>query len=256
MKTPKFTLTLKVTALNLVASIFLAVVAVNNSHLIMPAEDTTVMHTASRTIKLNTEVDAVSMQKVMQMIEGMNKWNDKQGIVLHLNTPGGSVFDGRELEVMLGRIKGAITYVDNMAASMGFDIFIRADKRVMHSNALLMAHRGSVGAMSYHQAVVTYNALVALPSKTVDDLKNIEQLGSIIEVMDKLFASCFKRLYELKKTAPNPEATQKLIDSLKVGDKDIWLTAEEALAAGLATEISDNVPTVDMNKGKAGAGRA
>lgn len=251
---PIFNLNIKLTALNIVTSIFLAAVAIGQSHLYLPETDTTVTVSA-RTVKLNAEVSKETMDKAILAIKRMMQWNSKQGILLHLNTPGGSVFDGRELELVLGRLKNVTTYVDNMAASMGFDIFIRAEKRVIHPSGLLMAHRGSVGPVTYHMLVSECEYLESKEQKTAQDLAKISQLRDMITVMDKLFEPCFKRLYELKKTAPNPAATQKLIDALAVGDHDIWLNAQEAVEAGLATSISNDIPSVDESVGKAGPSR-
>ena len=65
---------------------------------------------------------------------------DGEELRVHLNTPGGSVFDGLAIYNFLRTKDNVTTIVDGIAASMGSVIFMAGSNRIQPENALLMIH--------------------------------------------------------------------------------------------------------------------
>lgn len=73
----------------------------------------------------------------------INDLKQVQGpIDLHLNSPGGEVFDGIAIHAFLAARGGVTTYVDSLAASIASVIAMAGDEIVMGRNASMMIHDG------------------------------------------------------------------------------------------------------------------
>lgn len=127
---------------------------------------------------------------------------------LRLNTPGGSVFDGNAIYNALVRHPADITvYVDGLAASMGSVIALAGSKVVMAENALFMVHNPWTIALG-----------------DADDLRETAA------VLDKLRDGIVQTYRG--KTGAGIEEVQAAMDA------ETWYTADEALEAGYADEVS------------------
>jgi ATP-dependent protease ClpP protease subunit len=70
--------------------------------------------------------------------------DDISNITLHINSPGGDVFDGVAIHNALKNHKATVTaHVDGIAASIASYIAMAADKIVMPSNSFLLLHNAS-----------------------------------------------------------------------------------------------------------------
>lgn len=63
-------------------------------------------------------------------------------IDLHLNSPGGEIFDGIAIHAFLAARGGVTTYVDSLAASIASVIAMAGDEIIMGRNASMMIHDG------------------------------------------------------------------------------------------------------------------
>jgi len=73
----------------------------------------------------------------------INDLKDVQGpIDLHLNSPGGEVWDGIAIHAFLAARGGVTTYVDSLAASIASVIAMAGEEIVMGRNASMMIHEG------------------------------------------------------------------------------------------------------------------
>jgi ATP-dependent Clp endopeptidase proteolytic subunit ClpP len=132
-------------------------------------------------------------------------------IDLHLNSPGGLVFDGQAIHNALVRHPAAITvYIDGLAASIASVIALAGDRIVMASNALFMIHDPAGGVWG--------------PAA---------DMRKMAEVLDKIKATIIG-VYQAKTGADAEELAAAMT-------AETWYTAEEALAAGFVDEIGVEV---------------
>ena len=132
-------------------------------------------------------------------------------IHLHLNTPGGSVWDGNAIYNALKRHSATITtYIDGLAASMGSIIALAGTTVNIANNAMLMIHNPW-----------TY---------VVGDAN---QLRKNAETLDKLKGSMV-RIYGDKSGISDEEL-------MRLMDEETWYTAQEALDAGFADVIESGI---------------
>lgn len=136
---------------------------------------------------------------------------DINQIDLHINSPGGSVFDGTAIYNLLKGHKATVTtYIDGLAASMGSVIAMAGDRIVMPENALMMIHNPWGGAVG-----------------------DAAELRKQAEVLDKVKASLLS-VYT-SRTGLSEDDVSAIMDA------ETWYTGTEALAAGFADEITGAV---------------
>lgn len=134
---------------------------------------------------------------------------------VHINSPGGSVYDGVAIFNMLRQHKASVTvHIDGLAASIASVIAMSGDKVVMPSNSMMMIHN----AMSV--SVGNANDM----RKMADDLEKINE--SVINSY----------------IAKNPELDREYLKALM--DDETWLTASEAYELGLVDVIDEPVAAV------------
>lgn len=129
-------------------------------------------------------------------------------IDMHINSPGGDVFDGAALYNEIKRHPAEVTsYIDGIAASIASVIPLAGDKVYMAENALYMMHN---------------------PWGMV--LGNAEDMRKQADVLDKV--------RETMLSAYMNKSGQEKEDIIALLDEESWLTAEEAQEAGFIDEIS------------------
>lgn len=132
-------------------------------------------------------------------------------INLHINSPGGEVFDGLAIHSMLRRSKAVVNvYIDGLAASIASVIAMAGDNIIMPENAMLMIHDPS--------------GVVVGTSKEMRDLA---------DAMDKIKSSMISAY------GSQTHLTRNEIADLM--SKETWLTAQEAVDLGFATQIEKPV---------------
>lgn len=150
-----------------------------------------------------SDVSASGFQKDLKGLGEVDTIN------LHINSPGGSVFDGIAIYQMLVQHNAKINvYVDGLAASIASVIAMAGDNIYIPKNAMLMVHNP--------WTVVAGNASEL--RKQADDLDKIGQ--------------SMKESYLSKTNGKlDQETLQKLLDD------ETWLSADEAVAYGFADEV-------------------
>ncbi|QWG33357.1 head maturation protease, ClpP-related [Bacillus mycoides] len=139
-------------------------------------------------------------------------------IHVHINSGGGSAFDGVAICNQLKQHSAEIiVHIDGWAASAASVIAMAGDKIIMPSNTMMMIHQAST--FEYGNA--------DLFEKTARDLRKI----------DSALAASYKKRF----VGTGEELKQLLKD-------ETWLTAEEAVALGLADEIADEIEIVDTQE--------
>ncbi|WP_092504201.1 head maturation protease, ClpP-related [Virgibacillus subterraneus] len=141
---------------------------------------------------------------------------DAEKIHVHINSPGGSAFDGVAIGNLLKNHKAEIiVHVDGWAASAASVIAMAGDKIIMPENTMMMIHRAST--------IEWGNA--ALFEKTAADLRKV----------DKSLAASYKKRFV---------GEQSELDQLL--DDETFLTAEEAVAFGLADTVDDEIEIQEL----------
>lgn len=138
---------------------------------------------------------------------------DVKTINLHINSPGGDVFEGVAIYNMLKQNKANIhVYVDGLAASIASVIAMAGDTITMPENSMLMIHNPWTIAQG-----------------------NSKELRKVAEDMDKMGESI--------KTSYLSKSNDKLdVDTLtQLMDDETWLTAKESAEYGLADEVLEPV---------------
>ncbi len=132
-------------------------------------------------------------------------------IDLHINSPGGVVFDGITIYNLIKQHPAKVTtYIDGLAASIASVIALAGDKVIMAENALFMIRNPTGLAMG-----------------TATDMR------SLADVLDKI-AGTMVVTYVGKSKKPEAEIKTML-------DAETWMTADEALEAGFIDEISEEM---------------
>jgi ATP-dependent Clp endopeptidase proteolytic subunit ClpP len=148
-----------------------------------------------------TGTDASSFVKQLQTIKAAK-------INLHINSPGGSVFDGVAIYNALRAHSAEVTtHIDGLAASIASVIALAGDKVLIAENAMIMIHNPSAfvfGESDYLR-------------------KQADVLDQIAETLITTYAS---------KTGEDREAIKAAMAA------ETWYTAKEAIAAKLADEVT------------------
>lgn len=138
----------------------------------------------------------------------LNELRDLEGdVALHLNSPGGDVFDGLAIYQALKNRDGATTvHVDGLAASIASVIAMGADRVVMAPKAQLMIHEGFTAA--------------------VGDAADMRKLADLLDRTSDNIASVYA-----DKAGNTTEFWRNRMRD------ETWYSADEALDAGLVDEV-------------------
>ncbi|MDY4561391.1 MAG: Clp protease ClpP [Peptostreptococcus porci] len=153
------------------------------------------------------EGEYICPQNIIDLLKDVNVEDD---LTIRINSYGGSVFAGIAIYNLLKSHKGNVnTMVDGIAASAASIIAMAGDKILMAKNSMMMIHNA--------WCFTSGNAKEL--RKVADDLDKIGD--SLVETyMDKFVGT---------------------VDELKtLLDDESYLTANECIDLGLATEIVDN----------------
>lgn len=133
-------------------------------------------------------------------------------VTVAINSPGGDVFDGFAIHNALVRLGDRCTVrIDGLAASAASVIACGGNQVVMASNAIMMIH--NPWTFAYGTA---------------------EELRKTADMMDKARDGI---LAAYRRKAPSIEDAELL----RMLDDETWLTAEEAVALGLADVVGETV---------------
>lgn len=132
-------------------------------------------------------------------------------IDLHINSPGGSVFDGQAIYNALKRHPANVTtYVDGIAASIASVIALAGNKVVMAGNSLFMIHNPW-----------------GVTQGTSEDMRKYA------DVLDKV-RDTIVSVYREKCGMSDEEIVAAM-------DAETWMSAEEAMAFGFVDEITQEM---------------
>lgn len=128
---------------------------------------------------------------------------------LHLNSPGGDVFEGRAMVAAMQSYPGKIVvHVDGLAASAASFLAMHADEIVMTDGSFLMIHNAWTMAMG--------------------DCRSMRETADLLEKLDGTIANDY-----LTRSTASAEQVKAWMDA------ETWFTAQDALSAGLCNRIAE-----------------
>lgn len=132
---------------------------------------------------------------------------DVEHINLRINSPGGSVFDGRAMATAIKAHPATVTaYVDGIAASAASWIAIAADSVVMADGSFLMIHNAQAGVLG--------------------DRHSMLDMAGVLEQLDNSFIAD----YAAKTGKPAAELGALM-------DAETWFSAQDAVDMGFADRV-------------------
>lgn len=128
-------------------------------------------------------------------------------LIVHLNSPGGDIFDGLAIYQSLKSHKASVTIVvDGLAASIASVIAMAADRLVMAPKSTMMIHDGW--------------------SMSMGNAADMRKMADLLDKQSDIIAS----VYADRSGQPADFWRDRMRD-------ETWYNADEALAAGLIDEI-------------------
>jgi ATP-dependent protease ClpP protease subunit len=149
--------------------------------------------------------NGVTAKRFRDDLEAMG---DVAEITVRINSPGGEVFDGLTIYNTLKEHPAKVTvHVDGLAASIASVIAMAGDRIVMGEGAMFMVHSPWTVAMG-----------------------NADNMRATADMLDKVEVGLVDAY--VSRTGKARAAVQKWMEG------ETWFTRDEAIAAGLATEIA------------------
>jgi ATP-dependent protease ClpP protease subunit len=143
----------------------------------------------------------------LSVIEAIAQAGEAKILNVHINSPGGDVFEGRAIMAALSAFKGkTIARIDSLCASAATSIALACDEVVMADGAFFMIHNASGMAWGDKQTL----------RDTADVLEKVE--GAIVSDY-------------LQKTGKDEAEIRALMDA------ETWFTANEAMEHGFVDAI-------------------
>lgn len=153
--------------------------------------------------------DGMTAKRFLSELKGL----DVDAIELHINSPGGSVFDGQAIYSMLKNHKARVdVHIDGLAASIASVIAMAGDTVTIPRNALMMIHDPSGFAMG-----------------TAEDMRKVAT------ALDKVKTGIIAAYQD--KTGKDEAELAELMSA------ETWMTGDEAVAMGFADATG---PAVQM----------
>ena len=132
---------------------------------------------------------------------------DAEHINLRINSPGGSVFDGRAMATAIKAHPATVTaYVDGIAASAASWIAIAANTVVMADGAFMMIHNAQAGVQG--------------------DRRDMLDMAGILEQLDNSFIADY--------VAKSGKPAQQIGDWM---NSETWFSAQDAVDQGFADRV-------------------
>lgn len=148
--------------------------------------------------------------------DDLNELGDVSTIELHINSGGGSVFEGFAIYNMLKQNAATVeVHIDGIAASIASVIAMAGDTISMPKNTYLMIHNASGLALG-----------------TADEMKKQA------EVLDGLSGTIAQAYVDHSNGVVDIDKAHEMMDA------ETWLTAAEAQDLGLADEVVDDLQAV------------
>jgi len=174
-----------------------------------PKQFTTLVNVAGDTATIYL-YDMISVDwgvSALSVIEAIAQAGEAKILNVHINSPGGDVFEGRAIMAALSAFKGkTVARIDSLCASAATSIALACDEVVMADGAFFMIHNASGMAWGDKQTL----------RDTADVLEKVE--GAIVSDY-------------VQKTGKDQAEIRALMDA------ETWFTATEAMKHGFVDAL-------------------
>ena len=178
------------------------------------SRDGSVLLNSSNVLVLDSQVDEVSVAKVMQEALTLDGQLPKgKPLYLVLSTPGGSVDSGLALISMLKGLDRPVHTITIFAASMGFQIAQGLSDRLIVPDGMLMSHRAKGGIQG---------EFAGQEGSQLE--KRMKMVTDVIQDMDK-------------KTVARTKGKKTLKQYQAEYENELWLLSEKAVSEGYADKV-------------------
>lgn len=144
----------------------------------------------------------------MGVIDAVTRAGNADVLHVYINSPGGSVFEGRAIMAALSRFTGkTIAHIDSLCASAATSIALSCDEVQMSDGALFMIHNAS--------------------GLVWGDKSDMRSTADLLEKIETSIIADYTA-----KTGKSTEAITAWMDA------ETWFTAAEALANGFIDEVT------------------
>lgn len=175
------------------------------------------------TLHIYDEIDSWFGVNAEALVVEISALDPETELTVRVNSPGGNAFDGINIANAIMRHPGkTTTYIDGLAASAASVIAVASDEVVVSKYGQAMVHDARSGQYG-----------------TAKDLR------SVADHLEKLSAS-YAKLYADRAGGTVEDWAQAMTD-------ETWYTAEEMVAAGLASRVDDSGARADTEKAVASA---
>lgn len=148
--------------------------------------------------------------------EQLKELGDLSLINVRINSPGGSVFDGLAMMNLLVHHQAQVhVYIDGIAASIASVIAMAGDKVIMGDSAMFMIHNPWSCAWG--------------------ESKDMRKMADTLDKIKESLCAAYERRVNLER-----DALSELMD------QETWLSADEAIAMGLADEKTESLAAAAM----------
>ena len=170
-------------------------------------------------VKLEMNADSASLYiydvispdwgvNALDVVDAIANAGDSKTLNIHINSPGGDVFESRAIMAAIGRFPGnTVAHIDSLCASAATSIACACDEVVMAQGGMYMIHNASGMAWGDKQAL----------RDTADLLQKVE-----LSIVGD---------YTTKTGLPEAEVVAMM-------NAETWMTADEALAKGFIDRVS------------------
>lgn len=147
--------------------------------------------------------DGVQAKDFVQTLNSI----DAKHINLRINSPGGSVFDGRAMATAIKEHPATVTaYIDGLAASAASWIAIAANSVVMAEGSFMMIHNAQAGVLG--------------------DRRDMLSMAGTLEQLDNSFVADY--------VAKSGKSAQQIGDWMNA---ETWFAAQDAVDQGFADRV-------------------
>lgn len=168
-----------------------------------------VRNEAEATLYIYDVISADWGVSAMDVIDAIAQAGDAKTLNVHINSPGGDVFEGRAIMAALRRFEGRkVAHIDSLCASAATSIALACDEVVMADGAFFMIHNAMTIAFGNKGDL----------RETADTLEKID--GAIVNDYTT-------------KTGKDAEQVQAWMDA------ETWFTAAEAKEHGFVDRVLD-----------------
>lgn len=145
----------------------------------------------------------------LSVIEAINQAGDVQTLNIHINSPGGDVFEGRAIMAAISAFRGkTVAQIDSLCASAATSIALACNEIRMSEGAFFMIHNASGFAWG--------------------DKTELRNTADVLEKIEDAIVNDY--------TSRTGKPEQEIRDKMQA---ETWFTAQEALEYGFIDSITE-----------------